>query len=585
LDTDTTKQWRLPADEGNFRVWVAQGIECDTLCDVPTGIFSCQEVVELPAACLQNSISTPPPQLPFYSLGEPAAFPSNILRDILKSAAPNTTFNETNQNGSSYFYDGGRLAAFYDNTTGQTSFWPKLESLNPASNISIPFESFSKYLNDPQIFPSDDTVFTATEGSILFGSANSTGTISSPAPYLIDLRIERNVSLSSGDHPIYGPGTKGFFSYGSDGNIQSLTHRWRPATNSKTTLESISDEQVTQNILDQLSASNLGNAIIDTVHFCFYDSGEQYIQPAYRYHATVSGPDGATNISLAGYISAVSEPPEALPSLNPPATQAPPTTPSTNKTNSIPRLKKRQLEVTVGRYPIYNSNISPESETETNAFWAGLAGDELIDTFIGKEFINEQYHWGDDSEYESDKNYYVDSVNLAYTVGHGNIHQFWPNGNEGPVQIADIGSGGGYGSGAGGSLCYWLLKGCDAIPTITQYINKYGASYAHEAWDVWWDVFNGIHVITGFSTEYLVEDGIGQPLAAAIGLGAGVAAAWMNAVNQASDYNPLQSYLDPNWGTTYYGRPIAVFPCGHADDTVFLLDDLGAPDCLGMFWY
>ena len=53
-DTDTTKQWRLPADEGSFRVWVAQGVACDTLCDVSTGVNSCQEVVELPADCLHN---------------------------------------------------------------------------------------------------------------------------------------------------------------------------------------------------------------------------------------------------------------------------------------------------------------------------------------------------------------------------------------------------------------------------------------------------------------------------------------------------------------------------------------------------
>jgi hypothetical protein len=53
-DTDTTKQWRLPADEGNFRVWVAQGVACDTLCQVPYGAFSCQEVTELPADCLHN---------------------------------------------------------------------------------------------------------------------------------------------------------------------------------------------------------------------------------------------------------------------------------------------------------------------------------------------------------------------------------------------------------------------------------------------------------------------------------------------------------------------------------------------------
>lgn len=53
-DTDTTKQWRLPADEGNFRVWVTQGVACDTLCDVSTGVDSCKEVVELPADCLHN---------------------------------------------------------------------------------------------------------------------------------------------------------------------------------------------------------------------------------------------------------------------------------------------------------------------------------------------------------------------------------------------------------------------------------------------------------------------------------------------------------------------------------------------------
>jgi hypothetical protein len=47
---DTTKQWRLPADEGNFRVWVAENVPCDTLCNDS----SCSEVTELPASCLHN---------------------------------------------------------------------------------------------------------------------------------------------------------------------------------------------------------------------------------------------------------------------------------------------------------------------------------------------------------------------------------------------------------------------------------------------------------------------------------------------------------------------------------------------------
>ena len=53
-DGDTSKQWRLPAPEGNFRVWVAEGVPCDTLCNVSTGSAPCQEVFELSANCLSN---------------------------------------------------------------------------------------------------------------------------------------------------------------------------------------------------------------------------------------------------------------------------------------------------------------------------------------------------------------------------------------------------------------------------------------------------------------------------------------------------------------------------------------------------
>jgi len=53
-DGDVTKQWRLPAPEGDFRVWVAEGVECNTPCQVSTGAFSCREVTELPEECLHN---------------------------------------------------------------------------------------------------------------------------------------------------------------------------------------------------------------------------------------------------------------------------------------------------------------------------------------------------------------------------------------------------------------------------------------------------------------------------------------------------------------------------------------------------
>ncbi|KAK0509902.1 hypothetical protein JMJ35_007296 [Cladonia borealis] len=531
-------------------------------------------------------------RLPFYTLAEPVAFPTDILRDFLTSTYTSNDCNETHQHGSSFFYDGDRLAALYDNSTGQTSLWPRLESLNPVENISIPFDHFSEYLNDSRIFPPDDTRITAAAGSTLFGSKNSSGSISPPQAYLANLAINRTFNVRDREYAICGPGTKGFFGYGSDGNILSLTHRWQPAKQSEATLESISSDQVTKNILDQLSASNISHATVNSVDFCFYDSGEKYIQPVYRFQVTGKGPHGAAPFPFVGYISAVSKPLEPLPSLTPSGapsttlepdvsgTSVPLQTPSTPASNftHVPSLRRRhQQSTTVGVYPISNSgSISTLCDADVEVFLQGLND--------GKFTIAQNY-WGEDFEYESEKNDFVNSVDLVYQCGHGNIHQFYADLDESPVTMADIGSGGGYGPGAGGPLSYWLIKACDVIPTITQYTDKFGASAAHEAWDVWWDVFDGIHVIAGFSTEAWTNDGIEGPLAQAIELNAGVVMSWLNTVMASSLYQSLAPYPDPNWGTQKYGRPAAIFPCGHGDDTVLMRDNLGKPDCLTMFWY
>ena len=529
-------------------------------------------------------------RFPFYTLGEPVAFPTDILQGFLKLAAPGAACNETHQIGSSLFYDGNRLAALYDNSTGQTSLWPRLESLASAGNINIPFDLFSKYLNDSRIFPPDDTNITAAAGFTLFGSKNSSGSISPPRAYLADLAINRILNVRDRDYAICGPGAKGFFGYGSDGNILSLTHRWRPAKQSETTLESISSDRVTKDILDQLSARNFSETTVNSIDFCFYDSGEKYIQPVYRFHATGKGPHDAAPFPFVGYVAAVSKPPEPLPSLKPPGAQSTPLkpnvsgtavpslTPSTPASNStqVPSLRRRQEQsTTVGVYPINNAGlVSILCDADVDVFLQGLTD---------SKFTFAQNYWGEDFEYESEKNYFVNSVNLAYQCGHGNLHEFWADDDESSVSIDDIGSGGGYGPGAGGSLSYWLIKACDVIPTITQYIDKFVASAAYEAWDVWWDVFDGIHVIAGFSTEAFTGDGIEEPVAHAIGLNAGIVMTWLTTVIRSSAYYPLQPYDDPNWGTQDYGRPAAIFPCGHGDDTVFMSDNLGKPNCLEMY--
>jgi hypothetical protein len=51
-DNDRTKQWRLPVEGQEHRVWVAEGVRCDTLCQNPYGPGGCREVVEIGAECI-----------------------------------------------------------------------------------------------------------------------------------------------------------------------------------------------------------------------------------------------------------------------------------------------------------------------------------------------------------------------------------------------------------------------------------------------------------------------------------------------------------------------------------------------------
>jgi hypothetical protein len=50
-DGDTAKQWRLPIVGQEHRVWVAEGVKCDKVCD-GYGVDSCREVGEISAACI-----------------------------------------------------------------------------------------------------------------------------------------------------------------------------------------------------------------------------------------------------------------------------------------------------------------------------------------------------------------------------------------------------------------------------------------------------------------------------------------------------------------------------------------------------
>jgi hypothetical protein len=50
-DYDATKQWRLPVPDQEHRMWVAEWVVCDTLCQ-GYGFAACTEVIEIGAECI-----------------------------------------------------------------------------------------------------------------------------------------------------------------------------------------------------------------------------------------------------------------------------------------------------------------------------------------------------------------------------------------------------------------------------------------------------------------------------------------------------------------------------------------------------
>jgi hypothetical protein len=51
-NTDTAKQWRLPVLGQEYRVWVAEGVQCGKPCAVSCGVNSCQEIMLVDKICI-----------------------------------------------------------------------------------------------------------------------------------------------------------------------------------------------------------------------------------------------------------------------------------------------------------------------------------------------------------------------------------------------------------------------------------------------------------------------------------------------------------------------------------------------------
>jgi Family of unknown function (DUF6345) len=502
--------------------------------------------------------------LPVYSFCGEFVLPTNYVAAAIPTGISLTPFGKS---GDLAAYNGDTLAAFVRSDTGESRIFPSFENLTPGKDVGKTAASVAKqFIGDTSVFPADDTTLVPL-CPITLSTSKSVGpnNATTPEQLLGFVQIQRQV----GGYPVQGPGSQAAIGVDCGGNIQALAHRYRTAKLTNQYVTAHPPEQIVQSIMNDLAGTcNRDQVIIDNVTVSYWDAGGDYIQPIYTYSGSVPSTDNSSTHSLLTGSIPIGE---ALESLFPATVTDYPT----NETAGFDRLVRRtvNLDATVGRYVVQDDSI--QWLNSATAFMSSLQNATDIGGNIN--FTNQQYLGAAPEEFESNKNDYVNSVNIALTEAHGAFGEFSTYKSDGDiVSLANIGAAGGLGQSAGGNLSYWILHSCAVIATQTDESDSFSA---------WWDVFQGLHSVLGYRTDMYISDAVTSNLGLYAGLGAPVVPAWFLEIASNNLYGIGSVAYNAERGIDEpVGRASSVSVCGHLDDTFNDLEGLGAAQCLAQVW-
>jgi hypothetical protein len=511
--------------------------------------------------------------LALLRLGDPVIAPPELLQEMIRDVAADAVLGPYGKSGLRAAYDGGRLIAFVDPRTGESRIFPLLESgLEPVNGLAGQARAVAeRFASRKALFPTDDTRLVARTPTVLLGSRrHRDGQRGQPAEYLGYVRLRRHV----GDVPVFGPGTRATLAVAGDGTVRGFTHRWRPATMTGARIEPHSRPVIADAIVRQIvegGSTRHSDVRVDKVTLAYYDGAADLMQPTYRFQATVSSRRRdllAADRRIVGFVS-VGEPPEPLPTFGVRRGRPPIDPPDDLQEHAV-----APGDPTVGRYVVRND--TDEWVTSANEFLGGLqTAQGLFGSPIA--FTDSQYYWAEPRLFLGEKDSFVNAVNIALTEVHGNWGLFSTRDNQDDLVYLSNIPASGYGGGDSGSLAYWILHSCEVIPTQTDETTSF---------DVWWNIFNGLHAAVGYRTEMWIDDDVTGSFGLAIGLGAPVVSAWLNDVATDDAYDDGDTYYDGNRKTQEpMGRASAVAVCGHSDDPASDVSNLGPASCLTEWWF
>ncbi len=559
-------------------------------------------------------------------------------------------------------YSGTRLAALVNLKTGNAQVFPSLTKMAPLSPSDLRSASVvaRSLLANSRFIGRDDTQTTLGTPFVVDGSTTDAAAASAPdatptvmptVPATVTATVPATTSLrapaagaardtirstaaitrtidptlvhpivpanaavlsyvplrrSVGGYPVYGRGSQAAIAVGAGGSVQGLVRTWELG---HMTQISVSETRSQNEIADAISAqlspmAKTSHVTLNSVGVAYYDGDGAYMQPVYRFTATIhylqntqgntpgaTGKAGDDDVVL-GYVP-IGKPLEAIPSLLDEPAVLPQDQPLA-KTLTVPGLAGAAPQnagprafpathaagggsnPTVGRYVVRNDDAGWVNDA--NAFWNNISKSSA--------FSNKQYYWAIPQQFTSNAINRVNAVNIALTEAHGDWWYFttYQNYGDGVNITSDIASSG-YGAGSGGVLDYWILHSCEVIPAPVDtpyYDSSTDNSNAHW-YDPWFKVFDGLHSVVGYRTIMYINDGVGGPFGDALQAGAPVVSAWFNAVGSSSAYNG-NPYYGAHGGNKPMGRASTISVSGHENDTAYDTTPLGRPGQLHMFW-
>jgi len=564
------------------------------------------EAVSQPAAIeIVADVPSAPAAMPVYKL-TPSAAPVQFLDEKLRAAKlPGLKLDKQRYVVRSSNSNEEGLRAHIDLRSGDTHLIPNLGELVRNAQTARRFSAeraadvARRIFADERFIPKDSTQLQLADPITVDGNSAGlrSGKMVRQTPTITVMTLIPAVRYAEG-FKVYGLGSHAVVTLDNAGTMVGTLRRWRTASRSESIKSAITTDQVRRDIMRQLRplvVSKGTRATVDKIELAYYDNNKDYLQPVYHFEATVNPPNPKiAPIRASGFIPIghMLEPiPDlaARPSGEPPANAKPPNPKLIRGGIGTPPTED---DITLGEYANQDWRNDSGYVSMSNSFLSGLTF--LNSIFPGWTPPVTRTQWYVAYPWEvvgPSSRYYMNAVNVAYTVPHGdwlinttdrNCCQDW--------FVPNIGTGGnpGFGNAAGnGSLATWVIMSCEVIPSFYDRANEIGGSgNGYDAFNAWWGVFQGLHNAIGFRTIMFYPDnnlqfGFGY----AASLGGDVNSAWFQevAANEGGVGTYASQHLNGN-RQVRYDRASVMVDGRDLGQSIFSVGPQTASSTLWNFW-